>query len=55
MFIDLGPVANPDSLSAALWIGALLVATSGACDVFPDELAELAAEYFSRFPPLAKA
>jgi hypothetical protein len=40
---------------AALWIGALLLAGGAAIDAFPDDLDELALEFFERFRPIAKA
>jgi hypothetical protein len=40
---------------AALWIGALLVAGGAAVDPFPAGLDELAARFFTRFRPAAKA
>lgn len=40
---------------AALWLGALLVATDAAVDQFPAELHELARRYFATYPPRAKA
>jgi hypothetical protein len=38
-----------------LWLGALMLAGNVALDPFPDELHELAREFFSLFRPVAKA
>jgi hypothetical protein len=40
---------------STLWIGALLTAGADEVDAFPDDLNGLAEEYFSLFPPVAKA
>jgi hypothetical protein len=40
---------------AALWIGALLVASGELSDPLPAAIEELAREYFERFAPEAKA
>ena len=40
---------------AALWIGAWLVASGAAVDAFPDDLDQLAAQFFLRCRPAAKA
>lgn len=53
MFTELEPV--PEDFYAALWIGALFVAANTSIDVFPAKLNELAAEFFARFRPIAKA
>jgi hypothetical protein len=55
MFTEVDPVPVPEDFYAALWIGALLVAANAAIDVFPAEFDELAAEFFARFRPVAKA
>jgi hypothetical protein len=40
---------------AALWIGALLVASGELRDPFPPEIEELARRYFEAYPPDARA
>jgi hypothetical protein len=40
---------------AALWLGALLVASGELRDPFPPPIEELARRYFEAFPPDAKA
>ena len=40
---------------AALWIGALLLAAGEAIDAFSAELDDLAAQFFARCRPVAKA
>ena len=47
--------AEADKVYAILWIGALLVAADEIADPFPDEVILVAATYFRRFPPRAKA
>ena len=49
------PEFRPEDFYAALWIGALLLAGGAAIDAFPDDLDALAAEFFDRFRPIAKA
>jgi hypothetical protein len=51
----LAPQFCPEDFYAALWVGALLIAGGTAVNAFPDDLDELAVEFFSRFPPIAKA
>jgi hypothetical protein len=52
-FRALGTVGWPNTqrsrFYAALWIGVLLVAGGAAVDAFPDDLDELAAQFFTRF------
>jgi hypothetical protein len=47
--------ANLEAYYTALWIGALLAAGDGLDDPFPAELEPIAAAYFERCPPSAKA
>ena len=49
--------ADPDveSFYATLWLGALMLAGNTAFEPFPDELDDLAREFFSWFRPFAKA
>jgi hypothetical protein len=47
--------ADLETFYAALWIGALLVAIDALADPFPAEFDQIAAMYFERFPPVAKA
>jgi len=47
--------ANLQAYYTALWIGGLLAVSDGLDDPFPAELEPLAAEYFARCPPSAKA
>jgi hypothetical protein len=49
-----GEGARPRS-THALWLGAWLVAGGGAVDAFPDDMDELAAQFFARLGPAAKA
>jgi len=46
--------AAPD-IYAALWLGALLLASGSTMDPFPAELDQLVLEYFLRFRPAARA
>jgi hypothetical protein len=46
---------QPAEVYAALWIGALLVASGELADPLPPPFEELAREYFARFAPEAKA
>lgn len=48
---------NPDveSIYTTVWIGSLLLAGNPGFDAFPDELTEIATEYFLLFAPVAKA
>lgn len=45
----------PAEVYAALWLGALLVATGELRDPFPPHLEELPLRYFEAFPPHTKA
>jgi hypothetical protein len=47
---------SPDLLDvyAALWMGALMLASGAIQDPFPAELEDAAARYFELFPPVAK-
>ena len=51
----LAPEFCPEDFYTALWIGALLRAGGAAVNAFPDDLDELALEFFERFRPCAKA
>jgi hypothetical protein len=53
MLTEFEPV--PEDFYDALWIGALFVAVNATIDTFSAELDDLAAEFFARFRPLAKA
>jgi len=48
------PATAPD-IYAALWLGALLLASGATIDPFPAELDQLALAYFRRFRPVARA
>jgi hypothetical protein len=53
---DPGPTtAGRAKVYAALWFGALLVASGELPDPFPPAIEELARDYFERFAPEAKA
>jgi hypothetical protein len=47
------PAAMPD-LRSALWLGALMLAAGCSVTAWPDELDELAADYFALFPLAAR-
>ena len=49
------PDPGPAEVYAALWIGALLVASGELGEPLPPAIEELAREYLERFPPEAKA
>lgn len=49
------PEPAPEDFYAALWLGALMLAGDAAIDPFPDELDELAMQFFERFRPIAAA
>ncbi len=49
------PEPTAEDFYVALWIGGLLAASDGLDNPFPAELERLAADYFERFPPSAKA
>jgi hypothetical protein len=52
------PLADTDAmpdLRTALWLGALLLAAGCSITPWPEELDELAVEYFALFPPVVRA
>ena len=47
--------AGPAEVYAALWLGALLVASGELRDPLPPPIEELARRYFEAYPPEVKA
>jgi hypothetical protein len=49
------PELCPEGFYTALWIGALLFGRGAVIDASPEDLNELALEFFERFRPIAMA
>ena len=53
--VDARTSTDTMDVNAALWLGALMLASGSITDPFPAELEEVAARYFALIPPTAKA